>query len=298
MELRSLVFRGGSQKKKKEIVLLLTSVFAHSCFRPNCYPMSPLLTSRVRAPAQSLLSNPAAWDVLDAVERTEILSLFPGGEHVLDARSADARPDILSLRNDDTFRHDCAAYTENVAEGRFDPGWLECAWSAHERRKMGDFDEHLAAKFEEDWQITLPNEYRPRREPSMGEAPAAASGAQARRDESMSEEAVSGHVNASNEHSPKGDDPERSTLHELGVSITASNGTYQSEYEFIEEVEEEQANERDQDDHHQTGEAMAVDELQVDEDVDMTTRPAPTPLARKLHRRTQTGEMDSEDELA
>lgn len=91
--------------------------------------------------------------------------MFPDGEHVLEPGTGDARPDFLSLKNDDTFRHDCAAYTENLAEGRYDPEWLQCAWSAHERRKMGDFDEHLATKFEEDWQVALPDDFKPKRQP-------------------------------------------------------------------------------------------------------------------------------------
>ena len=37
------------------------------------------------------------------------------------------------------------------------------AWSAHERRKMGDFDEYLVSKFEDDWEVNLPEEFKPRR---------------------------------------------------------------------------------------------------------------------------------------
>lgn len=111
-----------------------------------------------------MLSNPLAWDVLGADDKTEILALFPDQAHILAADdSGDARPDFGSLMNDDTFRHDCSVYTENVAEGRFDPEWLACAWAAHERRKAGDFDEHLVAKFENDWQTELPDEMKPKR---------------------------------------------------------------------------------------------------------------------------------------
>ena len=104
-----------------------------------------------------------AWDSLDADDKAEILALFPDQSQILSPGTETARPDVSALRNDDTFRHDCATYTENVAQGRFDPEWLECAWTAHERRKMGDFDEHLNNKFEEDWQVDLPEDFRPKR---------------------------------------------------------------------------------------------------------------------------------------
>jgi hypothetical protein len=104
-----------------------------------------------------------AWDVLNQQERAEILALFPDKKHVLDAGSDDARPNVLSLMNDDTFRHDCASYTENVSSGRFDPQWLAEAWAAQEARKMGDFDEYLVKRFEETWSVDLPEDLRPKR---------------------------------------------------------------------------------------------------------------------------------------
>lgn len=110
-----------------------------------------------------------AWDSLDADEKAEILALFPDQSQILSPGTETARPDVSALRNDDTFRHDCATYTEHVAQGRFDPEWLACAWTAYERRKMGDFDEHLNNKFEEDWQVDLPEDFRPKRAlPSAG----------------------------------------------------------------------------------------------------------------------------------
>jgi hypothetical protein len=109
-----------------------------------------------------------AWDVLDPQERAEILALFPDKKHVLDASSDDARPNVPSLMNDDTFRHDCASYTENVSLGRFDPQWLAEAWAAQEARKMGDFDEYLVNKFEETWSVKLPEDLRPKRSAMNG----------------------------------------------------------------------------------------------------------------------------------
>ena len=104
-----------------------------------------------------------AWDVLDEKERAQILALFPNREHVIETESDGLRPDFQALLNDDSFRHDCATYTENVAEGRHDPEWLAQAWSAHERRKAGEFDDYLVKKFEEDWGVELPEELKPRR---------------------------------------------------------------------------------------------------------------------------------------
>lgn len=109
-----------------------------------------------------------AWDVLDKDDKAEILALFPDDQHVLGAGTDDACPDFASLMNDDSFRHDCAAYTENIAQGRHDPEWLASAWAAHERRKAGDFDEHLENKFKDDWEIELTPEPKSQ---SSGAAP-------------------------------------------------------------------------------------------------------------------------------
>lgn len=104
-----------------------------------------------------------AWDALDADDKAEILALFPDQTHIITPGTETARPDLSALMNDDTFRHDCATYTEHVVQGRFDPEWLACAWTAHERRKIGDFDEHLNNKFEEDWQVDLPEDFKTKR---------------------------------------------------------------------------------------------------------------------------------------
>lgn len=104
-----------------------------------------------------------AWDALDSSERQEVLSLFPDKSLVLGAGTEEARPDFAALMNDDTFRHDCATYVDNVAQGRFDPDWISSAWAAHERRKMGDFDEHLVSQFESTWGIDLPEWLKPKR---------------------------------------------------------------------------------------------------------------------------------------
>ncbi|EGX89569.1 hypothetical protein CCM_07821 [Cordyceps militaris CM01] len=120
-------------------------------------PKSPLAKANLR----TILSNPMAWSSLDAADHAEILALFPDPRHIL-AASEDGdtprRPDMASLRNDDSFRYDCAAYTESLAQGRHDPDWLAQAWAAHERRRAGDFDDFLRAKFESDWDVTLPPE--------------------------------------------------------------------------------------------------------------------------------------------
>lgn len=104
-----------------------------------------------------------AWDALEKEERAEILALFPDSQHIVGTGSEDACPDFASLMNDDSFRYDCAAYTENIAQGRHDPEWLAQAWAAHERRKMGDFDEYLDNKFKDDWNVELPPELKTKR---------------------------------------------------------------------------------------------------------------------------------------
>jgi hypothetical protein len=87
-----------------------------------------------------------------------VLAKFPDETHVLDAGTPDARPNPVSLRNDDNFRHDCARYCENIELGRHDEEWLSQAWIAHEKHKRGDYDQFLREQFEEDWNTKLPNE--------------------------------------------------------------------------------------------------------------------------------------------
>ncbi|KAF4334497.1 hypothetical protein FBEOM_11676 [Fusarium beomiforme] len=129
-------------------------------------PKSPLASADLR----SILSNPMAWDILDKEEKTEILALFPDSQHILSAGTEDACPDFASLMNDDSFRYDCAAYTENIAQGRHDPEWLVHAWAAHERRKMGDFDEFLDNRFKDEWGVELPLELKTKRGPAISKA--------------------------------------------------------------------------------------------------------------------------------
>ncbi|KAL7945499.1 Asx homology domain-containing protein [Trichoderma barbatum] len=123
-------------------------------------PKSPLATANLR----SILCNPLTWAALDQDEKAEILALFPDKGHILDSGTEDARPNFGSLMNDDSFRYDCAVYTENIAQGRHDPEWLASAWSAHERRKAGEFDKYLGDKLEEEWGVEIPEDMKIRRE--------------------------------------------------------------------------------------------------------------------------------------
>ncbi|OAR01491.1 hypothetical protein LLEC1_03091 [Akanthomyces lecanii] len=128
-------------------------------------PKSPLAKANLR----TILSNPMAWSSLDADDHAEILALFPDQRHILTADDGTARPNMESLLNDDSFRYDCAAYTESLVQGRHDPEWLAQAWAAHERRKAGDFKDFLRAKFERDWEVTLPPEEDGAEEAETGE---------------------------------------------------------------------------------------------------------------------------------
>ncbi|KAI8291199.1 histone acetylation protein 2 [Colletotrichum sp. SAR11_57] len=128
---------------------------------------SPLASADLR----TILCQPAAWDILTPAERAEIIALFPAGTRILDEGTENARPDLDALRNDNNFRHDCATYTDNIAQGKHDPEWLEQAWAARERRRMGDFDDYLVQKFEDEWSCELPEDFKPRRD-----APAPAEG--------------------------------------------------------------------------------------------------------------------------
>lgn len=87
-----------------------------------------------------------------------MLAKFPDETHILDVDTPNARPNPVSLRNDDNFRYDCARYCENIELGRHDEEWLRQAWEAHEKHKRGDFDAFLRGQFEEDWDTELPEE--------------------------------------------------------------------------------------------------------------------------------------------
>lgn len=87
-----------------------------------------------------------------------MLAKFPDETHISDAGTPNARPNPMSLRNDDNFRHDCARYCENIELGRHDEEWLSQAWIAHEKHKRGDFDGFLRDQFQEEWDTELPEE--------------------------------------------------------------------------------------------------------------------------------------------
>ncbi|KAJ0117055.1 proline-rich early nodulin-like protein [Diaporthe amygdali] len=118
---------------------------------------SPLANKDLRA----LLLHPGAWDVLDDEDKKEVLALFPDTRHILNANTPDARPNIMSLQNDNNFRHDTEEYVSNLKAGMHDPVWLRDAWAAHEARAAGQFDEYCIRRLEVDWKTTIPDELKP-----------------------------------------------------------------------------------------------------------------------------------------
>ncbi|CAJ2508211.1 Uu.00g093970.m01.CDS01 [Anthostomella pinea] len=115
-------------------------------------PNSPLVKTNLR----DLLCSPKAWGILSAEEKQQVLAKFPGQDEILDAGTDAARPDIAALRNNNHFRHDVARYQESLRLGRHDPEWIHQAQQAHQKRRLGLYDEFLAARFEEDWEMPLP----------------------------------------------------------------------------------------------------------------------------------------------
>lgn len=111
--------------------------------------------------SKTLLLQPAAWDVLSADDKQEILSFFPANVHILDPNTPNARPNVTSLSSNDTFRHDAEEYVSNISKGMHDPEWLRQAWVAHQRRATGEFDEFYIRKVEVDWNTDIPYEHRP-----------------------------------------------------------------------------------------------------------------------------------------
>ncbi|KAK3945030.1 Asx homology domain-containing protein [Diplogelasinospora grovesii] len=126
---------------------------------PSVYTNEKSPLTRVDLRAMLLL--PRAWDILPPLDQINIIEKFPDETHIINPGTDFSRPNLESLRNDDNFRHDCTRYIENLKEGRHDEDWLQQAWIAHEKHKRGDFDAHLVAKFEADWDIELPEEHCP-----------------------------------------------------------------------------------------------------------------------------------------
>lgn len=110
---------------------------------------------------QALLLHPQAWDVLSDEDKKEILDLFPDTRHILNHNTPEARPNVMSLQNDDNFRHDTEEYVANLKAGIHDPAWLQDAWAAHEARAAGQFDEYYIQKLEVVWNTTIPDEMKP-----------------------------------------------------------------------------------------------------------------------------------------
>lgn len=165
---------------------------------------------------------------------------------------------------------------------------------------MGDFDAYLVAKFEEDWQVELPDEYRPRRALTNKEEEGAlgVSKAAKAQDEASVEQELSGGraatVQASNGHSSRESDTEQPPI-EAETFTDAPNGIIHKDRGIEEATHQPQASTNDKDD-PQNGDPMAVDELQVG-GVD-TNRQTPTSLTRKRRRRAMRDVTESEDELA
>ncbi|ROW08993.1 hypothetical protein VMCG_02994 [Cytospora schulzeri] len=118
---------------------------------------SPLVGKDLRA----LLLHPQAWDLLAEEDKKEVLALFPDNKHILDFDTSNARPDVMSLQNDDNFRHDTEDYVSNLSRDMHDPTWLQDAWAAHGSRAAGNFDHFYVRRLEADWKTTIPDDMKP-----------------------------------------------------------------------------------------------------------------------------------------
>jgi hypothetical protein len=142
-----------------------------------------------------------------------VLTKFPDRKHILDAGTANARPNTVSLRNDDNFRHDCARYRENIELGRHDEEWLRQAWTAHEKRKRGGYDEFLREQFEGQWNIKLPRE----QEAENGESK-----------ESQLQPAGPSRVESKDAPAPEGDEGTGESVHSPAATPDAPTGAAQN----------------------------------------------------------------------
>ncbi|KAL1879083.1 hypothetical protein VTK73DRAFT_7409 [Phialemonium thermophilum] len=141
-----------SRKKPKGTPKRWTAPFVFSD------PKTPLLGLNLR----EILLNPSSWDCLSQESQDRLLSLLPDKTHVFKPDDGRPRPNVVSLRNDDTFRHDSARYCESIASGYHDEDYLREAWIAHHARDEGLLDDYLVSKFESEWEIELPQEIYPK----------------------------------------------------------------------------------------------------------------------------------------
>lgn len=108
-----------------------------------------------------MLLHPQAWDLLTDEDKKEVLALFPDERHIMDLGTPDARPNVISLQNDDNFRHDTEEYVSNLSRDMHDPSWLQDAWAAHGSRAAGNFDQYYVRRLEADWKTAIPDDLKP-----------------------------------------------------------------------------------------------------------------------------------------
>lgn len=87
--------------------------------------------------------------------------MFPDEKHILEAGTENARPDVLSLQNDDNFRHDTEDYVSNLSKDMHHPIWLQDAWAAHGSRAAGNYDQFYIRRLEVEWKTTIPDDMKP-----------------------------------------------------------------------------------------------------------------------------------------
>ena len=245
-----------------------------------------------------------AWDALDWDDRAEILALLPEGTPTLQlSEDEQRRPDINALRNDDTFRHDCATYIGHLADGHFERDWLESAWVASQLRKMGEFDDYLIRKFEEDWAEEVPEDMKPRREVKMDEVTGGpVEGGKPRDDAAMEQDAVDdGHEMKSDadKTGPEAAQSLEATQTDKSANIEELNAPRtptKSEKESKLSSEMDNASISDLAGRsHGDGDKMVIDELQNDTTPKKKQR---TPLVQRPNHKMEVGGEESADELA
>lgn len=108
---------------------------------------------------KKLLSSPAAFDLLPASDKEQILSL---------ARPQDIQTDEEGNRSfkqsflqSSEFTLAIAQYKDDLRQGRHDPEWLRQALVAHEDRKDGKFERYERAQLKKDWGIDVAELLRP-----------------------------------------------------------------------------------------------------------------------------------------
>ncbi|CAF9925271.1 MAG: hypothetical protein GOMPHAMPRED_003845 [Gomphillus americanus] len=95
------------------------------------------------------LSDEKTWASLTSEQQAILKAMCPKDSAW--GKSSLEQPTLGFLRYDMHWRSDVRVYTENLADGYYDPAWIQEAEKATKKRNDGEFDDWKLKNFEEYW---------------------------------------------------------------------------------------------------------------------------------------------------